>query len=147
MKEILTASTLNTWAANDERRDVRTQSRRERTECVGCQLTIAALQARGRSNVCYDVLAQGDGSEVWNSFAKTGVYRIPMRRASSGEPLAVAIASEVTLEPGEKKTVPMGHSRGICGKEFGSDESGNRALHGFLRKRRRMRGRSRAMDS
>ena len=62
----------------------------------------------------------GDGSEVWTPFAKDG--RLPNTAsglASSGDPLAGAIAVRFTLAPGEKRLVPMALSWDLPYVQFG----------------------------
>jgi len=63
---------------------------------------------------------QGDGAEVWTPFAKDG--RLPnsdVRVASSGDPLAGAIAVRFTLAAHEKRVVPMALSWDMPVVQFG----------------------------
>ena len=73
------------------------------------QFVIAALETPDVA-VSYltSFLADGDGKAVWTSFAKDG--SLPDKGTSwvsAGEKLAGAIAVRFTLQPGEKKIVPM----------------------------------------
>jgi non-lysosomal glucosylceramidase len=73
------------------------------------QMAIAALGSQG-VEVSYVTTysPQGDGSEVWKTFVKDGTLgNTDVPWLSSGEPLAGAIAVKFTLEPNEKKIVPM----------------------------------------
>jgi non-lysosomal glucosylceramidase len=63
----------------------------------------------------------GDGADVWAPFAKDG--RLPnadAELASSGDPLAGAIAVRFTLAPGEKRMVPMALAWDLPYIQFGS---------------------------
>ena len=73
------------------------------------QFAIAALEQPG-TEITYSSMfyVLGSGSEVWQPFAATG--RLPNEAsdvASSGDPLAGAIAVRFTLGPNEKKVIPM----------------------------------------
>jgi len=73
------------------------------------QWTIASLESPG-VEVTYLTTFDpgGDGKQVWQSFSKDG--RLPNSGeawTSTGENLAGAIAVRFTLEPGEKRVVPM----------------------------------------
>jgi non-lysosomal glucosylceramidase len=73
------------------------------------QLAIAALETDG-VEVSYQESFDpgGDGTAVWEPFAKDGrLSSTGNRWTSSGEPLAAAIAVRFTLNPGEKRVVPM----------------------------------------
>ena len=86
------------------------------------QMTIAALQSAG-VEVSYVTTysPDGDGSEVWNTFAKDGsLSNSSVPWLSSGERLAGAIAVKFTLAPGEKKVIPMVISWDLPVTEFGS---------------------------
>jgi non-lysosomal glucosylceramidase len=49
-----------------------------------------------------------DGADVWGPFSTSGVLpSSPFHFASSGDPVAGAIAVQFTLAPGEKKKIPM----------------------------------------
>jgi len=73
------------------------------------QWTIASLESPG-VEVTYlaTFLPEGDGKELWQSFSKDG--RLPDSAdtwTSTGESLAGAIAVRFTLEPGQKRVIPM----------------------------------------
>jgi len=86
------------------------------------QMTIAALETPG-VEVTYltTFLPYGSGEEVWSTFAKDGTLTTASKGwLSSGEPLVGAIAVKFTLNPGEKKIVPMVLSWDLPVVEFGS---------------------------
>src|SRR5262249_35276554 len=73
------------------------------------QLAVATEESAG-VEVTFQTtyLADGDGSAVWSSFAKDGrLANDDTQWVSSGENIAGAIAVRFTLQPGEKKIVPM----------------------------------------
>ncbi len=73
------------------------------------QFVIAALDSPGMevSNQT-TFLASGDGKAVWAPFAKDGTLADDTKSwVSDKEKLAGAIALRFTLQPGEKKTIPM----------------------------------------
>lgn len=73
------------------------------------QMVIAAMNTPG-VEVSYmnTFAADGDGSDVWKPFAANGTLpNSDNTWTSNGERLAGAIAVKFTLEPGEKKVVPM----------------------------------------
>jgi non-lysosomal glucosylceramidase len=73
------------------------------------QMVIAALEAPG-AEVSYQTtyLAEGSGAEVWAPFAKDGRLADSNQQwVSSGEMLAGAIAVRFTLNPGERRVIPM----------------------------------------
>ncbi|HEV1993106.1 MAG TPA: GH116 family glycosyl-hydrolase, partial [Candidatus Acidoferrum sp.] len=73
------------------------------------QWTIAALESPG-VEVTYQTTfaAGGDGKEVWEGFSKDGrLSNSDNSWTSAGESLAGAIAVRFTLEPGEKRVIPM----------------------------------------
>jgi non-lysosomal glucosylceramidase len=85
------------------------------------EIAIAALDSPG-VEVSYltTFSPDGDGSAVWSSFSKDGTLPDTNNTwLSSGEPLAGAIAVRFTLEPGEKKIVPMVISWDFPVFEFG----------------------------
>jgi non-lysosomal glucosylceramidase len=92
------------------------------------QMTIAALESKDvRVSYLTTYSPDGDGSEVWSSFAKDGT--LPNSSTpwlSSGEALAGAIAVKFTLEPGETKIVPMVVAWDLPVTEFGSGRKWNR---------------------
>lgn len=85
------------------------------------QFAIAALAESGVEITYLSTWSPtDDGSEVWRPFASSG--RLPNREvdlASSGEPLAGAIAARFTLAPHEKRMVPMALSWDLPVVEFG----------------------------
>jgi non-lysosomal glucosylceramidase len=92
------------------------------------QMTIAALQSSG-VDISYVTTysPDGDGSEVWNTFAKDGTLsNSDTPWLSSGERLAGAIAVKFTLQPGEKKVIPMVISWDLPVTEFGSGRKWHR---------------------
>jgi len=65
--------------------------------------------------------ADGNGADVWTPFAKDGrLSNSEGSWTSSGEPLAGAIAVRFTLEPGEKRVIPMVIAWDLPIFEFGS---------------------------
>jgi non-lysosomal glucosylceramidase len=63
---------------------------------------------------------QGNGAEVWTPFSKDGrLLNLDPRVASSGDPLAGAIAVRFTLAPREKRVVPMALSWDLPVVQFG----------------------------
>lgn len=85
------------------------------------QMTIAALESPGvEISYVTTFSPDGDGSEVWSTFSKDG--SLPNSNApwlSSGERIAAAIAVRFTLQPGEKKIIPMTISWDLPVFEFG----------------------------
>jgi non-lysosomal glucosylceramidase len=73
------------------------------------EIAIAALDSPGvQVSYLTTFSPDGDGSEVWSSFSKDGTLSDSSAPwLSSGERLAGAIAVRFTLQPGEKKIVPM----------------------------------------
>ncbi len=98
------------------------------------QMAIAALDSKGvEISYVTTYSPQGDGSEVWKTFAKDGTLantEVPW--LSSGEPLAGAIAVKFTLEPGEKKIVPMVIAWDLPVTEFGAGRKWNRHYTEFF---------------
>jgi non-lysosomal glucosylceramidase len=73
------------------------------------QFVIAALESPG-VEVSYQTtfLADGDGKGVWAPFSKDGrLANSAESWVSASEKLGAAIAVRFTLQPGEKKTIPM----------------------------------------
>jgi non-lysosomal glucosylceramidase len=86
------------------------------------QFAIATLEQPG-VEVSYQTTfrAQGNGADVWTPFAKNGTLANSDEAwTSSGEELAGAIAVRFTLEPGEKRVVPMVIAWDLPVFEFGS---------------------------
>ena len=86
------------------------------------QMSIAALETPGVEVSYLTTFAlDGNGSEVWSTFSKDGTLNSASKGwLSSGEPIAGAIAVKFTLNPGEKKVVPMVLSWDLPVVEFGS---------------------------
>ena len=86
------------------------------------QLAIATLETPG-VEVSYQstFVADGDGREVWEPFARDGrLANNDEQWVSSGEKLAGAIAIRFTLQPGERRVVPMVIAWDMPVVEFGS---------------------------
>lgn len=86
------------------------------------QFAIAALESPG-VEVYYQTTfdPEGNGKSVWEPFAKDGrLANSKNSWTSSGEPLAGAIAVRFTLEPGEKRIIPMVISWDLPIVEFGA---------------------------
>jgi non-lysosomal glucosylceramidase len=86
------------------------------------QLAIAALESPGVEvsfQTTFD--PNGDGKDVWIPFSKDGkLSNSADHWTSSDEPLAGAIAVRFTLEPGEKRVIPMVISWDLPVVEFGA---------------------------
>jgi non-lysosomal glucosylceramidase len=85
------------------------------------QFAIAALGGKG-AEITYlgTYNPQGNGAEVWSTFAKDGrLENSDSRVASSGDPLSGAIAVKFTLGPHEKRVVPMALSWDLPVTQFG----------------------------
>jgi non-lysosomal glucosylceramidase len=86
------------------------------------QFTIASIESPG-VEVTYQTTFRpdGDGSVVWAPFSKDGrLANSEESWVSGGEPLAGAIAVRFTLQPGEKRVVPMVISWDLPVVQFGS---------------------------
>lgn len=86
------------------------------------QFVIASIASSG-VQLTYQTTFRTDspGEEVWKPFAAEGkLANSSDSWTSSGEPIAAAIALRFTLEPGEKKIVPMVISWDLPVFEFGS---------------------------
>jgi non-lysosomal glucosylceramidase len=97
------------------------------------QFAIAALESPG-VEVTYQTtfLAQGDGKAVWMPFAKDGrLANSDTSWVSDSEKLAGAIALRFTLQPGEKKIVPMVISWDLPVVQFGQGRKWNRRYTDF----------------
>jgi non-lysosomal glucosylceramidase len=97
------------------------------------QFVIAALESAG-VEVSYQATfaPDRDGKEVWAPFSKDG--RLANRDeswTSSDEPLAGAIAVRFTLEPGERRVVPMVIAWDLPIVEFGGGRKWNRRYTDF----------------
>src|SRR5579863_4967240 len=97
------------------------------------QMTIAAMESSGvEISYVTTFSPDRDGSDVWKSFAKDGsLSNSNAPWLSSGEPLAGAIAVKFTLEPGEKKIIPMVVAWDFPVTEFGSGRKWNRRYTDF----------------
>jgi non-lysosomal glucosylceramidase len=97
------------------------------------QFAIAALETAG-VEVTYQTtfLAQGDGKAVWTPFAKDGrLANSDTSWVSDSEKLAGAIALRFTLQPGEKKIIPMVISWDLPVVQFGQGRKWNRRYTDF----------------
>jgi non-lysosomal glucosylceramidase len=86
------------------------------------QFAIATVEQPGLEVSYQDTFrVEGNGAEVWAPFAKTGALANSDEAwTSSGEPLGGAIAVRFTLEPGEKRVIPMVIAWDFPVYEFGS---------------------------
>lgn len=71
------------------------------------QFAIAALETEGTEITYGNFIPVASGREVWEPFSTTGKLNASEPYASSGEPLAGAIAVKFVLKPGEKRKIPM----------------------------------------
>jgi non-lysosomal glucosylceramidase len=97
------------------------------------QFVIAALESPG-VEVSYQTTfaPDRDGKEIWASFSKDGKLADSNDSwTSSGEPLAGAIAVRFTLEPGEKRLIPMVIAWDLPVTEFGSGRKWHRRYTDF----------------
>ena len=100
---------------------------------VDGQFVIAAMKTPG-VEVSYHASfpAEGDGKAIWSHFAKDG--RLANNDASwvsDGEKLAGAIAVRFTLQPGEKKVIPMVIAWDFPVVQFGEGREWNRRYTDF----------------
>jgi non-lysosomal glucosylceramidase len=103
------------------------------TEGWDGQFSIAALESPG-VEVSYQTTFDpgSDGQAVWGPFSKDGkLSNSDDHWTSSDEPLAAAIAVRFTLEPGEKRIVPMVISWDLPVVEFGAGRKWNRRYTDF----------------
>lgn len=110
---------------------------RNRVEGLGNEwdgeFTIATLESAG-VEVTYqtEFLADGDGKAVWAPFSKDGkLTNSDTSWVSASEKVGGAIAIEFTLEPGERKIVPMVISWDFPVVEFGQGRKWNRRYTDF----------------
>jgi non-lysosomal glucosylceramidase len=97
------------------------------------QMTIAALESPG-VEVSYQTTfnPNGDGAEIWTPFSKDGrLSNSDDHWTSSDEPLAGAIAVRFTLEPGEKRVIPMVIAWDLPVVEFGAGRKWHRRYTDF----------------
>jgi non-lysosomal glucosylceramidase len=103
------------------------------TEDWDGQFVIAALDSPG-AEVSYQTTfaPDRDGQEIWGPFSKRGLLADSNDSwTSSGEPLAGAIAVRFTLEPGQKRVIPMVISWDLPITEFGAGRKWNRRYTDF----------------
>jgi non-lysosomal glucosylceramidase len=97
------------------------------------QFTIAALESPG-VEVSYQTTfaPDRDGSDIWTPFAKDGrLSSSDHAWTSSDEPIAGAIAVRFTLEPGEKRVVPVVISWDLPIIQFGAGRKWHRRYTDF----------------
>jgi non-lysosomal glucosylceramidase len=97
------------------------------------QWTIAALESPG-VEISYQTTfsPNGDGKEVWEPFSKDGkLSNSNDAWTSAGENLAGAIAVRFTLEPGEKRVIPMVIAWDQPVVQFGAGRKWNRRYTDF----------------
>jgi non-lysosomal glucosylceramidase len=97
------------------------------------QFAIAALESPGVEVTYQTTFAPDrDGKEVWAPFSKDGrLANSDDSWTSSDEPLAGAIAVRFTLEPGEKRVIPMVIAWDLPIVEFGAGRKWNRRYTDF----------------
>ncbi|HEV2401274.1 MAG TPA: non-lysosomal glucosylceramidase [Candidatus Sulfotelmatobacter sp.] len=97
------------------------------------QFAIAAIEVPG-VEVSYHAsfAADGDGKAIWTRFAKDGrLANNATSWVSDGEKLAGAIAVRFTLQPGEKKVIPMVIAWDFPVVQFGEGREWNRRYTDF----------------
>jgi non-lysosomal glucosylceramidase len=97
------------------------------------QFAIAAIESQG-VQVSYQTsfAAEGDGKAIWSHFAKDGrLADNATSWVSDGEKLAGAIAVRFTLQPGEKKSIPMVIAWDFPVVQFGEGREWNRRYTDF----------------
>jgi non-lysosomal glucosylceramidase len=97
------------------------------------EFSIAALESPG-VEVTYhtEFLADGDGKNIWEPFSKDGrLSDSPTSWVGATEKLAGAIAVRFTLQPSEKKIVPMVIAWDFPVVEFGQGRKWNRRYTDF----------------
>ena len=97
------------------------------------QFVIAALESPGLEVTYQTTFAPDrDGKEIWAPFSKDGrLANSDDAWTSSGENLAGAIAVRFTLEPGEKRVIPMVIAWDLPVVEFGSGRKWHRRYTDF----------------
>jgi non-lysosomal glucosylceramidase len=97
------------------------------------QFTIAALESPG-VEVFYEneFLADGDGKSVWTTFSKDGsLANSDTSWVSASEKIGGAIAVRFTLQPGEKRIIPMAIAWDFPVVVFGLGRKWNRRYTDF----------------
>jgi non-lysosomal glucosylceramidase len=97
------------------------------------QWTIAALESPG-VEISYQTTfnPNGDGKDIWEPFSKDGrLSNSSDGWTSSGENIAGAIAVRFTLEPGEKRVIPMVIAWDQPVVQFGAGRKWNRRYTDF----------------
>jgi non-lysosomal glucosylceramidase len=97
------------------------------------QFTIASLESPG-VEVFYqnEFLADGDGKSVWTPFAKDGsLANNDTSWVSASEKIGGAIAVRFTLQPGERKIIPVAIAWDFPVVEFGLGRKWNRRYTDF----------------
>jgi len=97
------------------------------------QFVIASLETPGVEITYQTTFAPDrDGKEIWSPFSKDGkLANSNDAWTSSGESLAGAIAVRFTLEPGEKRVIPMVIAWDLPIAEFGSGRKWHRRYTDF----------------
>ena len=97
------------------------------------EFSIAAIESAGvEVTFQTEFLADGDGKAVWLPFSKDGrLANSDTSWVSASEKIGGAIAIKFTLEPGEKKNVPMVISWDFPVVEFGQGRKWNRRYTDF----------------
>ena len=98
------------------------------------QFAIAALESPGVEVTYYNsFMPEASHADVWTPFAKDGrLSNSNFKWTSSGETLAGAIAVRFTLQPGEKRVVPMVVSWDLPIVEFGTGRKWYRRYTDFF---------------
>src|SRR6266849_443637 len=97
------------------------------------EFTIAALESSGVEVFHHtEFLADGDGKSIWTPFSKDGTLaNTDTSWVSASEKVGGAIAIKFTLQPGEKKIVPMVIAWDFPVVEFGQGRKWNRRYTEF----------------
>jgi non-lysosomal glucosylceramidase len=105
----------------------------EVTEAWDGQMSIAALESPGVELSYQTTFDPGsDGGDIWTPFSKDGrLSNSGEQWTSSGESIAGAIAVRFTLEPGEKRVVPMVIAWDLPVVQFGAGRKWNRHYTDF----------------
>src|ERR1700727_107895 len=97
------------------------------------QFAIAALQSPGvEVNYHASFPAEGDGKAIWSRFSKDGrLANNDASRGRDGEKLTGSISVRFTLQPGEKKVIPMVIAWDFPVVQFGEGREWNRRYTDF----------------